>query len=242
MSFQDLKKSLSFLIRTPFHPQWLIGRHKHRFLLQAGQKLEGRVLDIGCSDRSTRHYLDRNVDYIGLDYFTADTLYHSRPDLYGNAETLPFTNESINTVLLLDVLEHVQRPGLCIAEIHRVLRTGGSLVLNIPFIYPLHDEPHDYQRWTKYGIRSLLTEMGFDIQSEKSYGKALVSACLLANLALSKTVLNAIERRHPGSLLVLLMPVLVPVINLTGYLSQLIFPGDEFMPYRYHLVAVKPTV
>jgi SAM-dependent methyltransferase len=150
------------------------------------------------------------VDYIGLDYFTADTLYHSQPDLYGSAESLPFTDESMNAVLLLDVLEHVQQPGLCIEEIHRVLSKGGTLVLNLPFIYPLHDVPHDYQRWTIYGIRSLLTGRGFDIQSEVSHGKALVTACLLTNLALSKSVLNSIERPHPGSLLVLLMPFWYP--------------------------------
>jgi SAM-dependent methyltransferase len=182
------------------------------------------------------------VEYIGLDYLTADTLYHSRPDLYGNAEHLPFSDESMNSVLLLDVLEHIKKPGICMDEIHRVLRSGGFLVLNIPFLYPLHDVPHDYQRWTIYGIRSLLSDKGFNIQSEKSHGKAVYTSCLLANLAFSKSVLNSIERRHPGSLLILLMPVLVPVINLIGYLSQLIFPADDFMPYRYHLIAVKPSV
>ena len=241
MRFRNLKKSLSFLLRTPFHPQWLIGHNKYKFLLESGKKIEGRVLDIGCYDKSSRQYLDRNVEYIGLDYLTADTLYDSRPDIYGNAENLPFLDGSINTVLLLDVLEHVQHPVLCIEEIHRIMRTGGLLVINIPFIYPLHDVPHDYHRWTLYGIRSLLTEKGFHIQTEKSYGKAIVTACLMANLALSKSVLNSIERRHPGILLILLLPVLIPVINLTGYLSRLLFPADDFMPYRYHLIAVKSS-
>lgn len=239
MRIQDIKKSLNFLIHTPLHPQWLIRNDKHRFLLETGQTLSGRILDIGCSDKSSRSYLNGDVDYIGVDYYTADTLYHSLPDVYGNAEYLPFADGSMNTVLLLDVLEHVQHPELCMDEIYRVLCRDGSLVLNLPFIYPLHDVPHDYQRWTIFGIRSLLLDKGFSIQSEHSCGKALVTACLMVNLALSNTMLNFLKRRHPGSLLILLMPILVPAINLTGFLSKLLFPKDEFMPYRYHLIAMK---
>ncbi len=242
MRFKGIKKLIAKLIRTPFHPQWLIRGDKHRFLTESGKTVRGKVLDIGCSDKSTIQYLNADVEYFGLDYFTADTLYHSRPDLYGNAENLPFADESMDTVLLLDVLEHVQRPGLCMNEIHRVLSRGGSLFLNLPFIYPLHDVPHDYQRWTIYGIRSLLTDKGFEIQSEKSHGTALVSACLLTNLALSKIVLDSFERRHPGMLLILFLPILIPIINLIGFFSQFIFPRDEFMPYRYHLLAVKPSI
>ncbi|MEX2354220.1 MAG: class I SAM-dependent methyltransferase [Gammaproteobacteria bacterium] len=234
-----IKKAVSFLSGTPFHPQWLIRHDKQRFLRDIGATLTGRVVDIGCADRSSRRYLDDKADYIGLDYYTAISLYGTTPDIFGDAGSLPFSDGCVDAVLLLDVLEHVQEPQKCLDEIHRVLVAGGKLVLAVPFMYPIHDAPHDYQRWTEFGIRSLLQSRGFSIREEQAHGQALVSACVLANLALCKTVVDSLQRRHPAGLLFVFLPVLIPLFNLLGLLSRVLLPKDDFMPYRYHVTAVR---
>jgi len=213
---------------------------KEKYLAEVADSLRGIVLDIGCAHKTSRKYLDKDVQYIGLDYYTAQTLYNSNPDIYASAEYLPLAEKSVDAVLLLDVLEHVADPDLCVQEIERVLVAGGKLVLNVPFIYPLHDIPHDFRRWTEHGLNVLLEKHGLIIERKAAYGHPLVTSGLLLNLALCKTTVNAFEKRHPGFLTIFLLPVLIPLINICAYLSGLIFPSDHFMPYRYHVTATKP--
>ena len=61
----------------------------------------------------------------------------------------PFTDAQFESVLLLDVLEHLRAPEVCITEIERVLKIRGKLFLKVPFLYPVHDAPFDFHRWTR---------------------------------------------------------------------------------------------
>jgi len=82
-------------------------------------------------------------------------------DVVGDAQRLPFQDETFDIVYCLAVLEHVRRPWVAAAEIRRVLRRGGHVVLCVPFLYVIHDE-HDYFRFTDRGIRSLFDEEEFE--------------------------------------------------------------------------------
>ena len=55
-------------------------------------------------------------------------------------------------------MEHLHTPEVAIKEIARVLAPGGRLILTTRFVYPLHDIPHDYFRYTKYGLRHLFKD------------------------------------------------------------------------------------
>lgn len=239
MNLRIIKKAFGFLSGTPFHPQWLMHADKERFLSATAGTLCGTVLDIGCAHKISKKYLHKDAQYIGLDYSTAESMYNSRPDIYANGENLPFPTKSIDTVLLLDVIEHMADPDKCMQEIERVLVNGGKLVLNVPFIYPVHDAPHDFQRWTLYGLRTLLLKHGMSIEVEETCGNPLTTSALLLNIALCKSVINSFQKRHPGLLLIILLPFLIPVINITAYLSGKLFPSDNFMPYRYHIIATR---
>ena len=239
VTLTEFKKALSFLSNTPFHPQWLIYGARDKYLKQLSFALQGKILDIGCANKSAKLMLDHDVQYVGLDYATALTLYKTRPDIFGSAEKLPIADNSVNVVLLLDVLEHVKDPFKAISEISRVLVEGGRLVINVPFIYPLHDFPYDYQRFTLSGLRNLLEINGLKIEQECPLGNALETSGLLFNLALCNTAVTSLEKRHPGCFIIILLPILVPVINILSYFAGILFKSDHFMPYRYHLLAVK---
>jgi SAM-dependent methyltransferase len=71
-----------------------------------------------------------------------------------------FADQSFDAVFLMEVLEHVPTPDLAISEIHRVLTPGGQLVLSTPFLFEIHEGPHDFYRFTEHGLRHLLR--GFD--------------------------------------------------------------------------------
>jgi len=68
----------------------------------------------------------------------------------------------MDTVLSLSVLTYLPEPGRLIAEAHRVLKPGGTLLLEFTQMVPLHDEPHDYFRFTRYGAAHLLERAGFE--------------------------------------------------------------------------------
>lgn len=114
------------------------------------------VLDVGCGNRP---YADLFADctYFGANYSVAD----ADPDFVADAMQLPIASHAIDLVFCSQVIEHVQRPWKLIEECFRVLRPGGWLVLSAPFYWPLHEEPHDYFRFTRYGLESLVLGAGF---------------------------------------------------------------------------------
>jgi SAM-dependent methyltransferase len=65
---------------------------------------------------------------------------------------LPFKSESLGGVIVGDVFEHLKEPALVAEEIARVLRKGGYAYVSVPFLYPFHASPHDYNRWTIPGM------------------------------------------------------------------------------------------
>jgi len=236
------KGCIRWLVNTPFHPQWLLARTNRKYFQQLGRFLSGRVLDIGCGHQAIRQFLQQNCDYTGMDnYATAVEWYGSKPDIYAMADYLPFPDKSFDSVLLLDVLEHVPSTLATMQEVNRVLKTGGRVFIQLPFLYPVHDAPLDFYRWTEFGLEKLCNISGFDTEQTDTLGTPLQTAVLLMNLALCKSLINAWNRKNPVFLFVILLPVIIPVFNLLALLLARITPADRFMPYRYRLSAIKKT-
>jgi SAM-dependent methyltransferase len=180
------------------------------------------------------------VDYITLDYLsTATEWYGTRPDLYGDAQSLPVQDNLLDHALLLDVLEHLPDPHRSLAELHRVLKPGGSLTIQVPFLYPLHDEPLDFHRWTRHGLRLAAGHYGFDVAAEIAIGHPLESAALNANIAASKTVLNWATSWNPLALTGLLLPLTVLFTNCAAWALARLSRDDDFMPHAYRVIWIK---
>lgn len=112
---------------------------------------EAKTLDIGCGSAQYKN-LFPNVTTFDI---------QERPgvkvDVIGDAHDLHmFSEASYDVVLCTEVLEHLHTPSQALAEMHRVLKPGGLLLLTTRFIFPLHDTPNDYYRYTKYGLCHLL--------------------------------------------------------------------------------------
>jgi SAM-dependent methyltransferase len=146
----------------------------------------GHLLDLGCG----------SVPYFGIycelvSRATCIDWPHSANDLRhidaaaDLASPLPFRESVFDTVLATDVLEHVPRPEMLINEIARVLRRDGYLILSVPFFYWVHEEPHDYYRYTEYALTRFCTEAGLVPTAIEQYGGApeIVLDILLKHLA-----------------------------------------------------------
>ena len=136
----------------------------------------GRLLDVGCGDKPYEHLFRPFVrEYIGVEHEATfrQTSAQARakgPDVVYDGKTLPFENESFDTVMSIQVLEHTPEPGHLIAEMARVLKPDGVLILAAPFSFRLHEEPHDYFRYTPHGLRVLCDRAGLRIDRIERVG------------------------------------------------------------------------
>lgn len=231
--------AVKILRHTPFHPQWLLGSSRGTAKWVARYS-NGRVLDIGCADRWIQLHLPGSCQYIGLDYpATGGQLYGAHPDVFADASRLPFQNESIDTVVMLEVLEHLRQPREALLEIARVVRREGRVLLSMPFLYPIHDAPHDYQRYTPHGLKRELDYAGLSIDSLRPAMGSAESAGLIACLAMGGMALESIKRRHPSAILVPFLLVAIPVVNLTARLAGLLLPSWPALSSGYQITVRK---
>lgn len=119
----------------------------------------GRLLDIGCGIKPYQD-LFQVEEYIGLDVPSED---RPKVDLWGDGVALPFADNAFDTILCTEVLEHLPEPSLLLQETYRVLRPHGHLILTTPQTWGLHRAPHDYYRYTEYGLRYLAQKCGFEV-------------------------------------------------------------------------------
>ena len=146
-------------------PLFIIKTIQRNMLKKYSNYLGGRVLDIGCGMKPYKKYLRGCSEYVGMDN-NKDV----KPDVVGDIRELPFSDGYFDGVLCTEVLEHLPRPEMGIRQISRVLKTGGYLYLTVPQEWCLHYEPDDYFRFTKYGIRYLLENNGFEILAIERLG------------------------------------------------------------------------
>ena len=106
-----------------------------------------RVLNLGSGVHRPR------PDIVNVDIF-----FYPGVNVIANGEELPFADASIDAIICENLLEHVPRPHIIVAEMLRVLKPGGQLYVVMPFIYPFHACPNDFYRWTGRGIRELLRD------------------------------------------------------------------------------------
>lgn len=240
-NLRELKKLISPFAATPLHPQWLFsGNGNH--LINRFKNIRGgkTVIDIGCANQWPKKHLHDDCHYIGVDYLeTADQWYKTRPNVYADAAKLAIDSNTADVVLLLDVLEHLKEPDLALQEIHRVLKHNGQIIMQVPYLYPLHDEPRDFQRYSKYGFAALADKHGFLIRECHASGHPIVTSALMSNLAISKTFVNWLDDKNPMVVFALLLPVYFLFNNLAAKFISLLSKVDDFMPYSYQLVLEK---
>lgn len=80
------------------------------------------------------------------------------PEIVGDIHAMPFADASQETILCLEVFEHLITPPRAVAEMYRVLKPGGLLILTTRFAFPVHDVPGDFWRYTPYALRHLFRE------------------------------------------------------------------------------------
>jgi SAM-dependent methyltransferase len=142
----------------------------------------GRLVDLGCGKAPLYGLYRRHSSAVTCVDWAASA--HASPYVDQEADlnaALPFAPGSFDTIVLSDVLEHVRAASRLWAEMARILEPGGHLILNVPFLYGIHEDPHDYARYTEFALRAFADEAGFDVRELHPVGGSIaVMADLLA--------------------------------------------------------------
>ena len=138
-----------------------------------------RTLDIGAGGSSYQRFFPNRV--------TVDIDPARKPDIVADAHALPFKDSELKVVLCTEMLEHAQNPSAVIAEIRRILAPGGMLILTTRFVYPLHDMPHDYWRFTRSALEMLFSDFS-QVQIEAEAAEMTTTGILFERIILQSCV------------------------------------------------------
>lgn len=143
-----------------------------------------RMLDAGAGEGQYAHYFKRQR-YYGVDLAVGDAAWdYGKLDVLADLTALPFRAGAFHAAINVVTLEHLREPGRALTEIARTLEPGGRLLLAAPHEWEVHQAPHDYFRYTRYGLQYLLEQAGFeaiDIRAAGGYFR-LVARRLLNGL------------------------------------------------------------
>src|SRR6266576_254368 len=146
----------------------IVAQHYERVLKAHAR---GRLLDMGCGHvplyETYRDFVQESVCIDWKNTIHANPFLDESVDLDGN---LPFGDQTFDTILLTDVLEHIAEPKLLMSEITRLLRYDGKLIMGVPFFYWLHEVPHDYYRYTEHALRRFCDLNGLKVLELEPYG------------------------------------------------------------------------
>jgi SAM-dependent methyltransferase len=146
------------------HP-YALARTSLRLSLKqiAEAAIAGEILDVGCGSMPYRAIFLNVSSYHGLEIDQPRNRANPLVTHFYDGTTFPQDAESYTCVICSQVLEHCFSPENLLAEIHRVLKPEGVLLLTIPFIWPEHEQPYDSQRFTSFGLKDRLHRAGFEI-------------------------------------------------------------------------------
>lgn len=221
--------------RSPHN--WLIYNIGDRFLSKYGNLYRGELYDLGCGEQAHKDFFLQHCNtYTGVDW--GGTLHTPKADVFANlSEPLPFGDAVADTVISLSVMEHLSEPLTMLNESLRILRSGGYIILQVPFMWQVHEAPYDFYRFTRYGLEHLFKKAGFeDIKVEATTG-FWVMWFLKLNYQMVRIV------RGPKLLRAITRMMLVPFWWLDQHLAELLdryWPNSERETAGYFVVARKP--
>jgi SAM-dependent methyltransferase len=191
-----------------------------------------RTLDIGAQNGPYAALFPRRV--------ALDVQRGVGVQIIGDAQLLGIRDASFDVVLCTEVLEHLPEPQRAIDEMFRVLTPGGQLLLTTRFLFPIHDAPHDYFRFTKYGLRHLLRRFEIVTLEEETDAVGTI-AVLLQRLGMQAETLHRTSFRAVWLLAAQAARPFSFLITQEYGDSRRLTREHGIMTSGYHVACRKPT-
>jgi SAM-dependent methyltransferase len=197
----------------------------------------GALLDLGCGQVPLFGvYRDLVSDVTCVDWAARGEVSHLDLEADLN-QPLTLPDGGFDTVLATDVFEHVSHPRRVFREISRLLRPEGTLIAGVPFLYWIHEEPHDYYRYTEFALRHLCKESGLKVSSVEPYGGApeILFDTLAKTLSYGRLGTMAVGRWMAGG-----TTLLGQACGASAVWRRVSRATARSFPLGYCLIAIKP--
>lgn len=205
------------------NPFWLCRRALALALEALAPRLTGIVLDFGAGSQPYRSLLKNCTTYVSLEYDTPQNRERKVADIFYDGRTIPGENSIYDGILSNQTLEHVPNPDIIVAEWARILKDDGLLLITMPFMWPEHEMPYDFQRYSSGGLRFILEKNGFEIVEQYR----LLSDCRApAQLFLAWIFDSILVKCRPKILRFFLIPILCTPISILASLLATISPKN----------------
>lgn len=203
-----------------YNPYYIIRRNLYLSVQKYAAQMTGSLMDFGCGTRPYESLFTGISRYVGVDFEGGGNDYQkNRVDVFYDGKKLPFEDASFDHVLSTEVVEHIFNPDEIMSEINRVLRPGGTFLLTCPFLWPEHEQPWDYARYSSFGIRHLLERHGFIVTEQEKTGNFISSIIQLIVLYIYMFIPKIPVVRHA------LFFILCVPFHLIGAMLQVILPS-----------------
>jgi ubiquinone/menaquinone biosynthesis C-methylase UbiE len=189
----------------------------------------GRLLDLGCGSRPYAGLYRERFSYCIAGDFDVRT---SNLDVRLDAQSLPFTDESFDLILFSEVVEHLGDSRKALAEVGRVLKPGGITLITWPFNYMLHELPHDYVRYSEYGMAKLLAEVGLEIETIARRGSAFALGFVICQFLLENVFEAVVRSPVIGQLFKPIRRALLWLLVEVPYQAYFAFRGNATLRYQ----------
>lgn len=234
VSKQFFSPSFLGLFLNPFYFARL-GLYKN--IKELSHFISGRVLDVGCGQKPYRS-LFVVEEYIGMDIEQSGHDHKNESvDVFYDGKVFPFEDNSFDSIISNQVLEHVFNPNEHLLEICRVVKPGGNFLISVPFLWDEHEQPYDCARYTSFGLRHLLEINGFEIIEQRKSIADIRVIFQMINAYIYKKVVG----RKKGILNYILILMLTAPFNIMGEIFSLILPKNEDLYLDNIVLARKNT-
>jgi SAM-dependent methyltransferase len=221
------------LLAMFFNPFYFARKNLALAISESSSNIHGNLLDVGCGTKPYRS-LFKVESYRGLDIDSPVTRERGVADDLYDGTQFPYQNDTFDSVLCNQVLEHVFNPDIFLTEINRVLKPGGKLLLTVPFVWDEHEQPYDYARYTSFGLNALLEKNGLKIISHR---KLAADATILFQLI--NAYLFKLSQRWPPLVKLLFTATVMATVNIFGLVAGKLFPANPDLFLDHVVLAEK---
>lgn len=207
------------------YPAYLTRNRLLRAISFHAKKLSGTMMDFGCGSKPYKSLFDVE-NYVGVDFENPGHPHiNEQIDVFYDGHTIPFENNHFDSVFSSEVFEHIFNLDEILKEINRVMKPGAIMLITCPFAICEHEVPHDFARYSSFGIRNILERNGFEIIQQDKTGNNIETITQLKIMYIHQHITPLIRK----------IPILRSVFRLVTYtylnvlaiLKNRLFPNEQ---------------
>ncbi|MNU79750.1 hypothetical protein D3C71_693670 [compost metagenome] len=218
------------------NPFFIIRRGLFRGIKKYSPYMKGKLLDFGCGSKPYKHMFEVD-EYIGTDIEVSGHSHKNEHiDVYYDGNTLPFEENTFDSILCSEVFEHLFNLEEMLDELHRVLKPGGFMLITVPFVWDEHEIPYDFGRYSSFGLTFLMEKHRFKVEESfksTTYFETIIqmrNAYIYQHIFPKKKVFKLI-----------LNPLIIFPLTLWGLFWNLILPRNKNF-YHNNIYVVKKEI